>query len=327
MKRLFYALAALMLAGCGSQPGVTSPTITATRVALVADAASAIAVGQVRLPQGFALPDDMTVTLRSLQSVDAVASSAKLGADGGFYFEHVPTGVPLLVEVRTRYESRLAPLSMLLKAVSGVNCCTVDVASTAVWAKIGSDDPWVQAPSDVWAPVIETMDPGKLTHVQDQVRDDLGKGVVSPGDQAQAIGDGRAEHIADQVLAANPGLGNSYDQALQGTEANLTVHIASIGDNTAPIPHKDTHVVLGVLQLDVASPPIAYQRVEFFLNDQKVGVASAATGWQAKLDTWRFPNGGYTLTSVGVSTSGSRSVPDRSYVNIQNEAEGYCATP
>ncbi|MEB3329469.1 MAG: hypothetical protein VKQ33_09585 [Candidatus Sericytochromatia bacterium] len=124
----------------------------------------------------------------------------------------------------------------------------------------------------------------------------------------EGLGDPRAGWVAgidvvERTIWDDPELSRLVAEFGQSW-LNVTFTIQALGDNKATYPgaRLPRHIARGSTRLVCTLPPDApaYTRVSFWLNNEEVGAAERrGQTWQARIETTRWPDGGYVVTAQG----------------------------
>ncbi|MEB3223195.1 MAG: hypothetical protein VKS61_14055 [Candidatus Sericytochromatia bacterium] len=129
----------------------------------------------------------------------------------------------------------------------------------------------------------------------------------------EALGDPRVgwvdgQDVVKRVIWDDPELARLVAELGQAW-LNVTFTIQAVGDNRATYPGQrlSRHVARGSTRLVCSLPPDApaYDGVSFWLNNEQVAQADRkGQTWQARIETGRWPDGGYVVTAQGRPAGG-----------------------
>lgn len=255
-------------------------------------------------------------------------------ADGDFTLVNVPRGVTAMIRVTADDGSGMT-MRKLTRVEQAVQCVKVDLATTVVADKIRSNDPLVQSdPALDGADLPELTRTDRLEAFEKEVRKLIAEAgstltrtqITSVlGEHVQDDGSQNAATLFNAMVAGKPTLVESYQHVFERLEAAIGVRISAVGINHNL--HDNRRTVSGVMQLQIVEPPKGTTGIEFWFSSPKkdlVATASAAADWTTKLDTWKHPDGYYTLDAVAV-VGGRRKLLGKLLFIINNSVAVHCS--
>ncbi len=293
-------------------------------------------LGSAKLPQ-------LTQADRKTQAVGDPASGAKVelldgnmqptgiestaDADGLFSLENVPTGQTAIIKVTSVKNGQTATMRKVTRPSEALQCVKVDVASTMVTDKILSGSPLFKSdPPLEGAPLIDLFKPERVEALEETIRKGLVVDEEGTKEIALILADpkGDASKLFDDVVKDAPILVDVYHELFERPDSAIAIRIAAIGENHN---QQKKRAISGVLKMQLQGVKAGTKAIEFWFSvprREQWALADGANDFTVTLDTWKYPDGTYTMETVLVGANGKRKMLGKITIDIVNSVAGHC---
>lgn len=296
-------------------------------------------LGSAKLPQ-LAASDRKTQALggesaagAKVEVLDSKGQPTGIGttadADGLFSLEGVPTGETAIIKVTSVINGQSATMRKITRPSEPLQCVKVDAATTMVTDKILSGTPLFKGdPPLEGAPLVDLFKPERVDALEESIRKgleidaeglkDIEKILVNPN--------GDTSTIFDQVVKEAPILADVYHEVFERPDSTIAIRVKVIGDNHN---QQRKRAISGVLKMQLQGVKAGTKAIEFWFSvprREQWAQANSANDFTVTLDTWKYPDGTYTMETVLVGASGKRKMLGKITIDIVNSVASFCGS-